>query len=128
MLLITLFAFTSVQVWTVKDIRDFYRDNYTDGSPKTLSPLYYQGSDDKFHYLICSSKGEWMNMQVESSELRLDDIRSYSVSTTTDTPGYYAIDPMDNFQEDSIAVLLNYIHWHEAWLRANFLYHMYGKQ
>lgn len=63
-----------------------------------LSPLYYQGTDEKFHYFMFRSIDTWVPVKVRKAEIEMADIRPHlSISQAKAFPGYYAVDPERGF-------------------------------
>lgn len=85
--------------WTAEELKEWYLHAKTADS-RFISPLYYQGTDEKYHYFICRSIDVWVPMKVTKEEILIDDIKPYkSSSNTSDFPGYYIVDPEKNYSK-----------------------------
>ncbi len=100
LLLITyvfLFSCHSGDQWSAEKLRNWYID-LKESDSRFLSPLYYQGTDEKFHYFICRSMDSWVPIKVLKEEIIIKDEEPYlSASQADHFPGYYPVDPGNGF-------------------------------
>jgi len=76
-------------------LRDWYT-RLEDTNPRFLSPLYYQGTDDRFHYFICRSMDTWVPVRVKREEITIADPRPLEPRALSN---YYAVDPGNGFKK-----------------------------
>lgn len=104
----TIFSCTTIgmmRTWTVQETKDWYQEYYV-GQPVQprpfVSPIYYRGTDDKFHYFISRYLDEWVYIKIKKDELTIADERPkskiFSGGSSTSSFGYYPVDPHDNFK------------------------------
>ena len=87
--------------WTANELRDWYV-KLEQSDPRFLTPLYYRGTDQYFHYFLCRSMDTWVPVKVSKEEIDIEDIRPYeSVSQAEYFPGYYTVDPEQGFKKIS---------------------------
>jgi len=105
LLSISLFGCFFNRVSTVQDTKDWYQKYYVGQTDNHVSPLYYKGSNEKFHFYICRSMDEWVNFKIRYEELKLEEIlpllKNSFQKDTTSHPGYYAVDPLNDFKKIS---------------------------
>ena len=94
LLILTLSLLASCQSgghWTAHELKTWHAD-YSD------SPLYYQGSDESFHYFICRPVDNWVPVKVDREEITLEKEIKRESSSLGKFPGYYTVDPEDKFK------------------------------
>lgn len=80
--------------WTKQEVIEWYAKY---GS-MVGGGLGYQGSDQQRHHFIARVMDDWAFIQIKKEELKLDDERP--LSRTSSAPlAYYAVDPSRNFQK-----------------------------
>ena len=85
--------------WTAKELSDWYI-KLKESDPRFLSPLYYEGTNENYHYFVCRSMDTWVPVKVSKEEIDIEDIRPYvSVSQAEHFPGYYSVDPEQGFRK-----------------------------
>lgn len=85
--------------WTAEELSDWYI-KLEQSDPRFLSPLYYRGTDQHYHYFLCRSMDTWVPVKVSKGEIEVEDIRPYeSVSQAEHFPGYYTVDPEQGFRK-----------------------------
>lgn len=85
--------------WSAIELRDWYLGNQETDS-RFLSPLFYQGTDEKYHHFICRSMDTWVPVKVVKEQINISDIRPYGqVSQGMPFPGYYSVDPEHGFMK-----------------------------
>jgi len=85
--------------WTANELGEWYVE-LKQNNPRLLSPLYYQGTDNNFHYFVCRSIDTWVPVKVDKEEIEMEDIRPYlSVSQSKNFPGYFVVDPEYDFKK-----------------------------
>lgn len=85
-----------VNTWTGQELTSWYISNKSK-YPTFYSPLYYRGSDKHYHYFICRALDSYVNMRVKRDEINIDDVRASIGVFRKPFPGYYAVDPNDNY-------------------------------
>jgi hypothetical protein len=97
----------SSRIWTVQEATDWYKKYYINQPIRErplVSPLYYRGTNNEFHYFICRSIDEWVYIKIDINQLKLKDIQpvwDYETSKNLDSSsnyGYYQVDPINNFE------------------------------
>ena len=63
----------------------------------SYSPLYYRGTDKYYHYFICRAFDSFVNIRVKWGEVEIDEVRPPIGVFGKPFPGYYAVDPNDNY-------------------------------
>ena len=85
--------------WTANELRDWYVE-LKQFDPEIVSPLYYRGTDQRFHYFTCRSIDTWVPVKVSKEEIEIADIRPHeSVSQSENFPGFYSVDPEQEFRK-----------------------------
>jgi hypothetical protein len=84
-------------VWTADELQRWYSP-LKQGNPSFVSPLYYRGTDNNYHYFICRSMDDFVNIKVIKEEIRLDDIKPAISISSKPFPGYYAVDPNNGYK------------------------------
>lgn len=86
-----------VNTWTAQDLSDWYVSNKT-RYPTFYNELYYRGSNKEYHYFICRVFDYYANMKVRRDEIDIDDVRPAIGVFGKPFPGYYAVDPNENYK------------------------------
>jgi len=83
--------------WTADALTQWHEE-ITSGLPEKTSPLWYQGSDDKYHHFTCRSFDSWIPIQVPREQITIEDLRPYQdTSSSAVFPGYYKVDASKDF-------------------------------
>ncbi|HEU5148427.1 MAG TPA: hypothetical protein VFT90_16990 [Chryseosolibacter sp.] len=94
----------STRTWTVPEAKAWYQQHYVtprEQSWSFVSPLYYRGSDDQFHFFVSRYFDDWVFIKIEIDELTIFDIRprwKYS-NENRGSIGYYPVDPLNDFKK-----------------------------
>ena len=83
--------------WTKQEVVDWYAQY---GSA-VRGGLLYRGSDQQWHYFIARVMDDWAFIQIKKEELKLEDERVYS-QTSSAPFSYYAVDPSHGFQKITV--------------------------
>jgi hypothetical protein len=95
-LILFLLSGCGVQTWTEQDLTAWYTGNKSK-YPHFYSPLYYRGTDKHYHYFICRTFDIYANMRVKREEIEIDEVRPPIGVFGKPFPGYYPVDPNDNY-------------------------------
>lgn len=90
---------------TVEEAQAWYKEYYLNQTEQTkpfVSPLYYRGSDNKFHYFISRYMNDWVFIKIKIGDLVITDVRpklTLSGGSYSGRIGYYQVDPLDSFRK-----------------------------
>jgi hypothetical protein len=79
--------------WTATQLREFYED--LESRPDLHGPLYYLGSDDRFHYFTIRSVDVSLWPRVPKDQIPLDALPFLGPREKT----YYEVDPSHGFRK-----------------------------
>ncbi len=85
-------------IWTADEIIQWHAEYAVDDPKDFYSPLYYCGTDEKYHHFIIRVMDDWVIMKVAKEEIDIADPRPLATSSGGASPGYYAIDPQNGFR------------------------------
>jgi|GEM_PF-2379536 len=85
--------------WTADELAQWHQ-SVTEGLPAHVSPLWYQGSDERYHHFLCRSMDSWVPVSVPIEQITMDDLKDYQgTSSSAPFPGYYKVDPQNGFSK-----------------------------
>jgi hypothetical protein len=97
-LLLTLSGCQTGGLWTAGELKDWYVRR-SEPEPRFLSPLYYRGTDERFHHFIYRTMDTWVPVKVRKEEIGMKDEKPHQrISSSTTFPGYYSVDPAKGFE------------------------------
>lgn len=82
--------------WTANELRDWYGG--LDEHRFQPGPVFYRGSDAEFHHFAVRSMDAWVMPRVRRDEIELD-VRPRLGISSDPFPGYYVVDPLDEFRK-----------------------------
>ena len=83
--------------WSATELREWYIENQETDS-RFISPLFYQGTDDKFHHFISRSMDTWVPVKVNKEQINISDVRPYDQTSKSQSfPGHYIVDPKKDY-------------------------------
>lgn len=84
--------------WSAEQLREWHFEQRSNS--KFVTPLYYRGSDDNFHYFMCRSLDSWVSVKVQNEQINILDVRTILTSSQSENfPGYYIVDPQNNYRK-----------------------------
>ena len=95
-LIMFLMTGCGVRTWTAQELTNWYTSN-VDRSPAHYSPLYYRGSNENYHYFIYRVFDSFVNVKVKRDEIEIDEVKPAIGIFGKPFPGYYSVDPNDNY-------------------------------
>jgi hypothetical protein len=85
--------------WSARELQEWYIGNQETDS-QFISPLFYQGSDEKYHHFICRSMDKWVPVKVNKEQINISDVRPYDqTSKNKSFPGYFIVEPKKGFEK-----------------------------
>ncbi len=83
-----------ISTWTARELSDWHTECRK--SP-FCSPLYYRGTDEKYHYFMCHVMDDYAFMKIKRDEIEVADIQQKAIFSHF--PGYYIVDPANGYKQ-----------------------------
>ncbi len=99
-IVICIFGCTNNRIWKNNDFIDWYGKYWHDEKiDENIRALFYRGTSDKYHHFIMRTVDSWLLVRIDKGEVSIEEERQYKTDSSAKFPGYYIVDPMNDYKK-----------------------------